>query len=479
MKIIRESRLSFIQYIECKSQLTLKPFEKKSANPIVEIQFTNVKRDWGVLSVDQDVVIEIYIGNDANNNEVTTLVFYPPGEKHLGSTFPQIRCVIPHHLIVPFFSNRIKDGFSEGVDFNSSNIVQHSGYNLPARIDRISSFGSINFQYYKKNCEDILGFFVSAASSPGGKLPGVPLEAGDQLYTTQMGTGVNNIISMIGYLAESDDKIFLIEEIENDLHPKAIKKLLNLIKESARDRGNQFFISTHSNVVLSELGSEIDTKLFHVQCTIPEDRIPVSTVTPIDNTPESRVAVLRDLGYALSDLDLWEGWLILEESSAEAIINFIISEKFPDLNRLRTIAAGGIGKIEPLFEDFRRIFLFVHLEKAYRERAWVIVDGDEIGKSTVQQLKTKFPSWPEAHFKFFENEHFEKYYPAEFRSQVDSVLAIDNNDARRKAKGALVNEVKNWLYEDRMRGINALEHSAAEVIEFLKMIDDQLRNSTR
>jgi predicted ATP-dependent endonuclease of OLD family len=94
-----------------------------------------------------------------------------------------------------------------------------------------------------------LGFFVSAASSPGGKLPGVSLEAGDQLYTTQMGTGVNNIISMIGYLAESDDKIFLIEEIENDLHPKAIKKLLNLIKESARDRGNQFFISTHSKIM--------------------------------------------------------------------------------------------------------------------------------------------------------------------------------------------------------------------------------------
>lgn len=50
--------------------------------------------------------------------------------------------------------------------------------------------------------------------------------------------------------------------------------------------------------------------------------------------------------------------------------------------------------MEPTFEDFRRLFLFAHLEPQYRGRAWVIVDGDDVGQEVVDALRGKYQTWP-------------------------------------------------------------------------------------
>jgi hypothetical protein len=97
----------------------------------------------------------------------------------------------------------------------------------------------------------------------------------------------------------------------------ALKALLDLIEQSASR--NQFLISTHSNIVVRHLGAIPDSHLFYVHAE-PGVLPPTATVQPVDHTTEARIAALRDLGYRFSDFDLWDDWLILEESSAERII---------------------------------------------------------------------------------------------------------------------------------------------------------------
>src|SRR5206468_1389449 len=85
-----------------------------------------------------------------------------------------------------------------------------------------------------------------------------------------------------------------------------------------------------------------------------ENRVPLSVVTPVGDAPAERRAVLEELGYELIDWDLWEGWLFLEESSAERIIReYLIPWFVSELGgRVRTISAGGVYRVAPRFDDF-------------------------------------------------------------------------------------------------------------------------------
>src|SRR5688572_15663099 len=119
-----------------------------------------------------------------------------------------------------------------------------------------------------------------------------------------MGEGVPNIVHLLASLATSSGKLFLIEEPENDLHPSALRLLLDLIIESSTK--NQFVISTHSNIVVSHLCGSSNSQLLRV--TSAREVLPLnSRVEVVPRSSEARFAVLRELGYASSDFDLWEG----------------------------------------------------------------------------------------------------------------------------------------------------------------------------
>jgi hypothetical protein len=200
-----------------------------------------------------------------------------------------------------------------------------------------------------------------------------------------------------------------------------------------------------------------------------------ATVQEVERTPTARLAVLRDLGYDLSDFDLWDGWLILEESSAERIVrDYLIPWFAPRLSRVRPMAAGSNSQAEPVFQDFLRLVRFTHLEEAYRDRAWVLIDGDAEGKAIVERLRKTYSTWSPDRFDTFDQAQFEQYYPAEFAEDVKQVLAVSPKDARREAKRKLLDKVRVWLDADPQRGRASLEKSAAPVIDHLQRIDKQL-----
>ncbi len=64
------------------------------------------------------------------------------------------------------------------------------------------------------------------------------------------GSGEQMILHLLHEIENTSADIVLIEEPENHLHPRLIKKLMKRIKEISEQQGKQFFITTHSPFVI-------------------------------------------------------------------------------------------------------------------------------------------------------------------------------------------------------------------------------------
>ncbi|MGN6364592.1 ATP-dependent nuclease [Asticcacaulis taihuensis] len=378
----------------------------------------------------------------------------------------------PDHFIVPYFSKRKVNSYNEDVREQFAMQIGNNFTNLAAKLSRVSNPEFPNYETYRKTCKDILGFVVTAIPSEGGQRAGVYLPDKKTVPIDQMGEGVPNIVSLLAELAVSENKIFLIEEPENDLHPSALKALLDLIIISSTK--NQFVISTHSNIVLRHLGAETGANVYNI-LAFPNELPTRAEAQLVPNTPQDRLRILSNLGYSFSDFDLWDGWLFLEEASAERIIrDYLIPWFAPKLSRIRTLAAGGADDIDPRFSDFERLTRFTHLENAYRGLAWVRVDGDEKGKAIVSKLQSDYKAWPPDRFANFSSDQFERYYPADFQDKIDVILKMPRGQHKTTAKKALLLEVLEWLNVDEKRGREALAQSAKEIIDDLASIQETI-----
>jgi AAA domain, putative AbiEii toxin, Type IV TA system len=392
--------------------------------------------------------------------------------KH-GVNVEPISNIEPRNLIYSFLAKRKVSSYEDRIDLDRTRMVAHDLQNLTARVDTLTNPSHVYFDEYEKLCKGLIGFSVGAVPSAHGKRAGISVGLHNHIYVEEMGEGVASLLGLITILCMADGNVILIEEPENDIHPQGLKALLEAIVRKSSN--NQFIVTTHSNIVTRYLGSTPNSKVFEVTLDYERGKVPTSHVREIGSTPEARINVLRQLGYELYDFDLWDGWLILEESSAEIIIrNYLIPWFAPKLARVRTLAAGGTSKVEPTFEDFRRLFLFTHLEPQYKDRAWVVVDGDASGKKVVNGLREKYPSWPEEHFRAFTRSDFELYYPERFADEVAAALAQSNKQAKREAKRALCDQVKGWCDSSPEDAKVEFAKSATEVIELLREIEAKI-----
>jgi hypothetical protein len=201
-------------------------------------------------------------------------------------------------------------------------------------------------------------------------------------------------------------------------------------------------------------------------------------VTEVTNVPAERWALLRKLGYEVGDYEMYDGWLVLEESSAELLIReFIIPWFTPALvGRVKTIAAQGAADVEPRLIDLQRLITFVHLEPIYRKSAWVLVDGDKAGTAAIESLRSTFSDWPADRFLATPSQNIEAFYPKPFSDQVSAVLAMPRSEERREAKKRLILAVVDWLRKDPQRGREALGESAAPLIQALMGIESVIIN---
>jgi hypothetical protein len=438
----------------------------------VSIEFDNLHGTSGWEEADSAGARTLLVDVNSTDRRSGTARLYATIANGTTYDVQQLLNVEPNHFVVPYLSKRKVVGYNEDVRNQHAMQITHDLTFLAAKLARISNPSFPGHVRYSETCQAILGFVVTAIPSDLGLRPGIYLPDRSTLPIDQMGEGVPHIVALLADLALSEGKLFLIEEPENDLHPSALKSLLDLILESAES--NQFVVSTHSNIVLRHLGGVSGSRIYNI--TSVPNRLPMEArIEPVDASPQARLKVLRELGYSFSDFDVWDGWLILEESSAERIIrDYLIPWFAPKLSRVRTVAVGGVSEVEPTFKDFERLVRFTHLEQAYTNAAWVRVDGDDAGRDTIEKLRRSYPSWIPDRFASFREGQFEYYYPLEFRERVTDTLAIQNKQERREAKKVLLNDVRSWLDADAVRGRASLLKSAEEIINDLHLIETQL-----
>jgi len=396
----------------------------------------------------------------------------------------------PENLIYPIFSNRKVNDFKSDTSESQARHVSENFENLCAKVERLKHPNKKKFTPFNEVCIDVLGFEVGIEGYDKEKHIVFYVDDDTHIPITSMGAGIPNLLGIIVNLFTAENKIFLIEEPENDLHPKALKTLLNLITKSSSN--NQFIISTHSNIVVRHLGAVEGSKVFQVKSETNYREYPVlptSTVRSLD-TIEDRIQVLDDLGYEVVDTFQWSGWLFLEESSAETIIrDFLIHDFAPHLkSKLRTFSAKGLGYVTGKFEEFNKMFVFLHLNNIYKNKAWVIVDGGIDGNSeenrVIKKLKETYmrSGWHEEQFRQFSQHEFEEYYPSlyveKFRKLMTEVSKETDSEkrskAKRKKKEELLLEVKKWYIEHHDEAKKAFAVSAREVIDILKEIEKAL-----
>jgi polyribonucleotide nucleotidyltransferase len=168
----------------------------------------------------------------------------------------------------------------------------------------------------------------------------------------------------------------------------------------------------------------------------------------------------------------------LEESSAEILIrDYFIRWYVSTLsNKIRTFSSNGITSIIPKFDDFNKLFVFLHLEPIYKNKVWVILDAGAEEETIINQLKGlyKKSGWKDSNFGQFTNHDFEKYYPSIFNEKVEATLKIADKKTKRNAKKALLDEVIEWIKQDEKTAKDLFKESAKEVIEKLKSINQEL-----
>jgi hypothetical protein len=377
----------------------------------------------------------------------------------------------PYNFIYTYLSKRKVTEFDQVVNLQKTLAVSSDLRNIVSKVDRLANPAHHKSQEYTDLCMSVLGFRISSLASTGGHQAGIPVGPNTYIPIEDMGEGVSSLLGLITDLCVADGNLFLIEEPENDIHPDGLKTLLSFIV--AKSEHNQFIVTTHSNIVTRYLGAAEGSKIFEFKSEYEPNRVPTTEVRVVENTPEARINVLRQLGYELSDFYLWDAWMILEESSAEFVIQCLIPWFVPRLSRVRTVAAGGTSKVGPTFEDYRRLFLFAHLEPQYRNRAWVIVDGDDEGQRVTARLREKYQDWPSDQFRNWTEPDFERYFPAQFSTDVTEVLGMPH-DQKWEAKKALHKTVNDWCRENPDDAKKALAESAAEVIGVLQAVDREL-----
>jgi predicted ATPase len=383
----------------------------------------------------------------------------------------------PNNLIYTFTSKRKVTTLEDDVRSETVVAVPQNFSNLNAKIDRLSNPEFLPaHSLYMRACDEILGFRVTTAHTGRGKRAVYTVRNMINIPLTSMGEGVMNILGLVVHLALAEKKVLILEEPENDIHPRALKALLDLVIEKSAD--NQFVITTHSNIVLKALGASNNARIFRIQCSLVE-RMPTSTVTDVGDSPDARRAILEELGYELHDADLWDAWLILEESSAEKIIReYLIPWFCPNLRgRLRTMSAHSLSEVLPRFRDFDNLFVYLHLTPTYKNRAWVLLDGGGTEAEIAAQLRSRYcpGGWREDRFLQLKNHDFERYYPSRFAEKVECVLSIEDKGSRREQKRSLLAQVEEWIASEPELAKQEFAESASEIIEVLSAIQQAIR----
>jgi len=171
-------------------------------------------------------------------------------------------------------------------------------------------------------------------------------EKGD-IRLSQSGSGLKTILLTLLILElqpllktqARDRTIFALEELENNLHPALLRRLLAYLRHYSDEHGSVFFLTTHSSVTVDVFADQEDAQIIHVQHDNKDAQIaPVSDYL-------SRRGILDDLDIRASDILQSNGIIWVEGPSDRRYLNRWIElwsdGKLYEGNHYRILIYGG------------------------------------------------------------------------------------------------------------------------------------------
>jgi putative ATP-dependent endonuclease of the OLD family len=197
----------------------------------------------------------------------------------------------------------------------------------------LNSILAPNFHFTRIRCQD-QGSGLWAISLESKTTPKLTLDA--------LGSGIKTIFQAImivkGYLhvylhshiagqnPPTQPSHYVFEEIENNLHPRVIKRLIDYLIDNINPSETRIVFSTHSPVVIDHLSSKHDAAIHHVYQSDNE------VVCHVVQDYRALGAVIDDLGAKPSDL-LQANFIVWVEGPTEMIVvPHWISKIAPELN---------------------------------------------------------------------------------------------------------------------------------------------------
>lgn len=210
----------------------------------------------------------------------------------------------------------------------------------------------------------------------------VNFEINDGVLTSlsNKGDGVKSLatIALLSQLSSSKERLIIIDEPENHLHPAAVRYINIVVQELAKN--NQVLISTHSPILVN--------------------RIQVSSNIIVDSGnayPAKRVDEIRNvLGVICSDNLIYADYVIIVEgpSDRELIVKMLNSnEKLTEALKNNFIAVRNVGGTNNLLSE-------VYAIQRYCCNYLIILDYDSAGKTAANEIKSKL-SVPNENIRFF------------------------------------------------------------------------------
>lgn len=228
-------------------------------------------------------------------------------ENQLASEMPnplagrEFRCIFAERNIVPEIDTSALDvgGDSSGV----TNIIQNfiNKASLPSSIVEETLLEQLNQIFFPDAkftdivCQQLEDgkWEIYLEEQHKGRIP-----------LSQSGSGIKTVMIITVHLLlvpevlgkQLNKFIFGCEELENNLHPALLRRLLSYLFNCAKSDGTLFFLTTHSNIAIDVFSRNEDAQIIHV--THDGEKAGCQTVrTYVDNC-----GVLDDLDVRASDL---------------------------------------------------------------------------------------------------------------------------------------------------------------------------------
>lgn len=333
--------------------------------------------------------------------------------------------------------------------------IESNGSGITQYIERCLNLDKGDYKLIKNSILDALNEILKGEShysnidvlDNGEELEIYLYENDRRIPLSQMGSGLKTIIFVLLqlYRSEKDNntkRLFLFEELENNLHPEIQRRLLNFIYDFVTEKDDLVFITSHSHVAINCFYNKNDTSIFHVY----KKENGSSSIDSIENSAD-KASILNDLGVLASDIFQSNGIIWVEGPSDRVYIKKWLAIKYPELreNEHYTFLYYGGKNLAHFTADDKNEKELIDVLLTNRNGLIVMDHDEDSPEKEVRETKKRVKEEFEKHGKFVwvtKGKEIENYLKAE-----DIKISLNLNENAQIKQVAEFEPFKEYIFD--------------------------------